>query len=282
MDTLEAPDRCLLTRIQRALCALPLASLLAAHTASEPQATHPPYPIVDAREAILFGAVDDSRWLDAPSAAAAVQDGMTYELYTLTRRIGERRGGKAGPPRETCSNATVTIADVPRGEQDVIAVGGGWNAMPRVPRAQSRQQPVYLDFVAQWLRGRAMTDTRANITQLIRVDLDGDRAEEVLISANVLRGAGTSARAGDYGVVLLRRIAAGDVQIIPLAEEYYPTGCTADCAPARHHVAALLDVNGDGVMEVVLAWENYEGRGKTIYRWDGEKMVKALSWTCTA
>jgi hypothetical protein len=32
-----------------------------------------PIPIVDAREAMLFGAVEDGRWLDRASAAPAVQ-----------------------------------------------------------------------------------------------------------------------------------------------------------------------------------------------------------------
>ena len=78
----------------------------------------------------------------------------------------------------------------------------------------------------------------------------------------------------------MRKLTAGGVQTIPLAEEYYPRGCIADCAPAAHRVAAVLDVSGDGVMEVVLSWRNYEARGKSIYRAEKGGLVRTLAWEC--
>ena len=53
------------------------------------------HPLVDAGEAMLFGAASDGRWLPAESAVPLIQEGMKYGLYTLTRRLGESRGGKA-------------------------------------------------------------------------------------------------------------------------------------------------------------------------------------------
>ena len=81
-------------------------------------------------------------------------------------------------------------------------------------------------------------------------------------------------------MVLLRKIMKGEVQTIPLVEEYYFTGCIGECAPAVHRIAALLDLNGDGVIEVVLAWRDYEGRGKTVYQTEGDEVKKVLSWSC--
>jgi hypothetical protein len=249
---------------------------------SEPRASSAPtvHFIVDAAEGMLFGAVANRRWLPAGNAAPLIREGMKYHLYRLTRPLGERLGGAARPPPETCSNPTVRIADVPPGDEDVIAVSDDSNALPRAPSVQSTRQLAYRDRVAQWLRARGIADPSLNITQLLRVDLEGDHVDEVLIAANRLRGAGTSAQAGDYAVVLMRKITAGAVQTIALAEEYYPTGCIADCAPAAHRVAAVLDVSGDGVMEVVLSWRNYEARGKSIYRAQEGGMVRTLAWEC--
>jgi hypothetical protein len=42
----------------------------------------------------------------------------------------------------------------------------------------------------------------------------------------------------------------------------------------------VLDVSGDGVMEVVLSWRNYEARGKSIYRAEEGGMVRTLAWEC--
>jgi transcriptional regulator with XRE-family HTH domain len=249
---------------------------------NEPHASPAPtvHFIVDAAEGILFGAVANRRWLPAGNAAPLIREGMQYRLYRLTGRLDERLGGAARPPPETCSNPTVRIADAQPADEDVIAVSGDSNALPRAPSVQSTRQLAYRDRVAQWLRARGIADPSPNITQLLRVDLEGDNVDEVLIAANRLRGAGTSAQPGDYAMVLMRKITAGAVQTIPLAEEYYPIGCIADCAPAAHRVAAVLDVSGDGVMEVVLSWRNYEARGKSIYRAEKGGMVRALAWEC--
>jgi hypothetical protein len=249
---------------------------------SEPRASPAPtvHFIVDAAEGMLFGAVANRRWLPAGNAGPLIREGLKYRLYRLTGPVDERLGGAARPPPETCSNPTVRIADAPPGDEDVIAVSGASNALPRAPSVQSTRQLAYRDRVAQWLRARGIADPSPNITQLLRVDLEGDNVDEVLIAANRLRGAGTSAQAGDYAVVLMRKITAGAVQTIPLAEEYYPTGCIADCAPAAHRVAAVLDVSGDGVMEVVLSWRNSEARGKSIYRAEEGGMVRTLAWEC--
>ena len=236
--------------------------------------------VVDASEAMLFGAVSDRHWLPVESAAPLIQEGMKYGLYTLTRRLGESRGRKARPLSGPCSNPRVDIVDVPQVDADVIAVSANWDALPRTPSVHSTRQRAYRDLVAKWLRAKGIADPVVNITQLLRIDLEGDDTDEVLIAANLIRGAGTSARAGDYSVVLLRKIMKGEVQTIPLVEEYYFTGCIGECAPAVHRIAALLDLNGDGVIEVVLAWRDYEGRGKTVYQTEGDEVKKVLSWAC--
>ncbi len=236
--------------------------------------------IVDAGEAMLFGAVADGGWVPVGRAAPLIREGMTYGLYTLTRRLGERQGGKARSPSERCSNPSVDIIDVPHVEADVIAVGGSWNALPRAPSFHSTQQRVYRDLVAKWLRAQGIADPLVHITQILRVDLEGDNIDEVLIAANLSRGTGTSTPSGDYSVVLLRKIVMGEVRSIPLVEEYYQTGCSGECAPATHRVALLLDLSGDGVMEVVLAWRGYQARGKMIYQVKGTEVSKVFSWAC--
>jgi hypothetical protein len=236
--------------------------------------------VVDASEAILFGAVNDGRWLSAASAAPLTQEGVKYGLYTLTRRLGESRGGKARPPSEPCSNPSLDIVDVPQVDADVIAISANWNALPRTPSIHGARQRAYRDLVAKWLREHGIADPLVNITQLLRIDLEGDNTDEVLIAANLLRGAGTSARPGDYSVVLLRKTTKGEVQTIPLVEEYYLADCVRKCAPAAHRVAALLDLNGDGVIEVMLAWRDYKGRGKTVYQVQGGEVRNVLSWAC--
>lgn len=67
-------------------------------------------------------------------------------------------------------------------EGGVIALGGEWNASPRRARLTSTDQPVYIKAVAEFLEARGLKEPKVNITQIIRVDLDGGGKEDVLIS----------------------------------------------------------------------------------------------------
>ena len=56
------------------------------HSASSIPSVH---LLVDASEAMLFGAASGGRWRPAASAAPLTQEGMKYGLYTLTRRLDD-------------------------------------------------------------------------------------------------------------------------------------------------------------------------------------------------
>jgi hypothetical protein len=76
---------------------------------------------------------------------------------------------------------------------------------------------------------------------------------------------------GSYSVVLLRRVVAGKVQTQLVAGEIYPRGGTAN-APNLYDIAAVLDLNGDGRLEVVMHPLYYEGGATIIYQCDPKKI----------
>jgi len=240
------------------------------------------FPIVDATHSQLFGASAGRTWMPAHSVATGSIGGESYKLYNLTALLGESEGSAVGPPDEICENQTVRMLRVPDGEGDVVAVGGAWDALPRVPRLLDTASSVYVQAAADRLRERGMGEADIRLTQVITIDLEGDGDEEVLVSGNLQRGLGTSALPGDYGFTVLWRDGQGGFAATPLEEEYFPDGCVAECAPRAFQVAAVLDLNGNGQMEVVLAYRDYEGGGKTIYEVDGDEVNAVLSWRCGA
>lgn len=220
--------------------------------------------------------------MDADPAAERVDSIRRYRLYQLTDTLGTRAGTAPSSPAETCQNPTVRIRNRPPSDRDVIGVAGPWNALPRVPSVQDTTQRVYKAAVADVLRERDVEIEPATVRldQVLRVDLEGDGTEEVLIVSHRRRGSATTALANDYALVLLRTVVEGTVHQRPLEEEYYPEKCLAECAPSTYWIAAVLDANGDGTMEVVTGFRYFEGEGKRLHAVDRDEPESVLSWRC--
>ena len=122
---------------------------------------------------------------------------------------------------------------------------------------------------------------------MLQVDLDGDGVEEVLVSAtNYQRfkpggGLTPDARAGDYSLVFMRKVVQGTVVTKIITGEYYPQAKKFS-GPAEHRIMGVLDLNGDGIMEIVLSGRYYEGDWVEAYRVQGAKIIKLFSMGCGA
>jgi FG-GAP repeat len=86
---------------------------------------------------------------------------------------------------------------------------------------------------------------------------------------------------------LLRRVVSGKVETQLVKGEFYPkayqNGTDDDAsfnAPNAYKVIAVLDLDGDGKMEVVVASQYYEGGATTIYGCDPKKVEALLSVSC--
>ena len=88
---------------------------------------------------------------------------------------------------------------------------------------------------------------------------------------------------GSYSFILVRKIIDGEVKSISIGAEIY----TADISlqqwtPREREVTAILDVDGDGVLEIVVHTTGYEGYGTTIYKIKDGKAVDELNVGCGA
>jgi hypothetical protein len=242
--------------------------------------------VVDARSEELFGSFNGRTWSDALKTMPLVKEGETFRLYSLTGPVGTGTIGKPVPPEYPCEDMVgVTVTPLPEGEGDIIGINGAWNAQPRLPKIQSTGQQEYREVVSAHVRRAGISKPKIVILQLLRVDLDGDGTEEVLISASSNKEPFMFMSRGDFSVVLLRRVTRGRAQTIPLVSEvelktYEPPNEQGRSPHMTETVAAILDVNGDGVMEVVTTYHSVYDIGKTIYEVKGRTPKPILGWGC--
>jgi hypothetical protein len=236
----------------------------------------------------LLGGSLDGHWLKPEAEAPLVSGGEKYRLYTLTGEVGAGVGSKPAKGDEgPCADTWyVTLTPFPAGRGSLVAVGGAWNAMPRPVKITSTEQQVYETAAAEILRSKGIANPTVNLTQVLRVDLDGDGVEEVLVSASNYRksaagGMRPNTRAGDYSLVFLRKKVQGKVVTSIIAGEYYPQAKEFN-APGEQRIIGVLDLNGDGVLEIVLSGRYYEGDWVEAYRVDGTKIIKLFSMGCGA
>ncbi|CAA9275251.1 MAG: hypothetical protein AVDCRST_MAG26-3030 [uncultured Chloroflexia bacterium] len=258
-----------------------LLGLLGRETLVTPIPGKPVHPIVDGDTGFLMGGVRAGAWLGPSMTSAHLRGGESYRLYTLAGATGQSSGG--APARQTfdpCS-WTTSIALTPPPAAGALAVGGDWNARPRASVDLGTQSEVYRTAIADILHANGIALPDVRLTRVLRIDLEGDGVDEVLISATrLLEGRGSpQVTAGDYSLVALRKVVDGQVRTIMLAADYYRED-SIFAAPDEYTIANLLDLNGDGRVEIVVDLSYYEGLGTTVYEIIGDRAEVVLQESC--
>ncbi|NJK81736.1 MAG: hypothetical protein HC914_18390, partial [Chloroflexaceae bacterium] len=222
----------------------------------------------------VLGSTDTEPWRTGEATGPLLAGDERYQLYTLSGPVGEATGST--PFSEIPCPATQNIEMTPPVQLDapVIAVSGDWNAMPRVPTLTSTEQEVYQQAAAEVLRGLGLETDDIRLEQVIRIDLEGDGSEEVLVTATRISqetGGGVLADPGDYSVVFLRKLVGETVETSIVEQQVYPLAQGGEVV-FRSVVEGVLDVDGDGMLEVLVTNSYYEGGYMTVYRLNGHSL----------
>jgi hypothetical protein len=133
--------------------------------------------------------------------------------------------------------------------------------------------------MADFLRAKRIGAHELKLKQAIRVDLDGDGVDEVLLVAT--RQFSYEVKDGkkafdEYSVVLLRRLVRGKSRVMMVAGEIHPKN--KDLYDGNvFELSSVLDLNGDGKLELVVYSEYYEGNAAQVYSVTGGKLLEHMA-----
>jgi hypothetical protein len=129
----------------------------------------------------------------------------------------------------------------------------------------STDSDIYRQALDELLQANGIPSSDVQITRLLRIDFEGDGTDEVVMSAaHFIEVTGHQVVAGDYSVVAVRAITPNGVELLPLVADYY----LADnemAFPNRYELIGILDINGDGLMEVIVQIRGWEKLGTLGY-----------------
>jgi hypothetical protein len=237
------------------------------------------YPVVSARGGFLLGAAtEQGKWLPAAAAAQLLAGGEEYGLYSLAGKAGSTTGNKPKPDPDGICGFVLTLKSVPSGGNELVGISAPWEPMPRPPRVLDRVTSAQQEGIGNILRERGLRDYKVNVTQSVAVDLDGDGAEESLLSAIAPAAAG-GGPVVYYSLAVVRKVMVGEVRTIVLDGDFFGPAVSAQ-GHGRFRIIGALDLNNDGVEEVIVSSSKPEGEALAVYAIKDGAAVKVLEAGC--
>jgi hypothetical protein len=232
--------------------------------------------------AYLLGAVQGEAWLAAPTTAPLLTGRERYRVLTAENVETTANGGPAEPVGIPCAEAyTVNLEPAVSGDA-AVAVGGDWPLQPRRPRELAATDPALQQAVAAFLQGQGIAQPDVQVTRAAMIDLEGDGSDEVVVVATRLSVQDqdpTDAGAGDYSFVAVQKEINGQPTMVELGGNYFPQAGDF-VAPNEYRLLGILDLNGDGMLEIVVNGAYYEGAFTSAFQIEGNTARELLTTGC--
>jgi hypothetical protein len=241
----------------------------------------------------IVGTFSDQKWLNSAESAKLIT-GDTFKFFSHAGSTGSAKAGKPESLGVPCEE-TFGVALKPNHKSKAFEIGvtATWNPRPRAITVLPNNSLPYVKIASDFLSKKGLKNTLVKLTSVIKTDFDNDKSDEVFIVGRYFQASSggdyfppAGGKKGDYSFVLMRKIMAGQVQTISLADDVILKDVEIEAdnrhLPELYDIAGLLDLNGDGKLEMVAYGAYYEGYSFEIEEWDGKKFVSKASSGCGA
>ena len=218
----------------------------------------------------LLGAVQGTTWLTAEQAAAQFSGEWEYDVHTLAGGSFQLRGH--APEFSPQSNLYFVRTDANLDEPGMVAVVHGWAVQQGTVDELSPAIDIYQDVVMDWLTSQGVQSPVLGDMRVLRVDLEADGVDEIFISVTHLDGSQHTVWAGDYSVILMRKVVGNDVTTVPVVADIYYSSGTDNTFPSAYAPANFIDLDQDGVLEVIVDVQRWEADAALLFKVDGQNV----------
>lgn len=224
---------------------------------------------------LLLGGVGMDEWLTPEESVARFSGEVTYSLHNMEYENKYFLWGKA-PEFSPAYNIYTISTDAGLDEAGFVGVVDGWKITKREAAELSGDIQLYQQAVLDWLTAEGVDDPQLGTLQIFRVDIEGDGSDEVFISATRLDESQHTTKAGDYSIVLMRKIIGNDVVTKLVIGDVYSSKEPEITFPRTYSLTNFIDLNQDQALEVVVDIQKWEGFGAIIFQIDGQNVIQKL------
>lgn len=240
----------------------------------------------------IGGYRDGRGWISDSECLRCIDRGTRIDIVKLgVGKVGAFVVERLLPPSDEPHDAGTVYA---KGKSRARAIGSSFSE-PIIGVLDPRGRPpkteiipsedrTYRKVVEDFLKGEGIKKVdlaEMFISQIVRVDLEGDGVDEVFISVqsseDYLTDFWEEEGSRLYSYLFMRKAVNGKERIFVLYGEQYPRGGDAGITLV-FKVAGFWDLDRDGVLEVITNEAYYEGFGLGIYSFDGGSFIYRVGW----
>jgi hypothetical protein len=212
-----------------------------------------------------------------------------YSVFSMSGLVGKTKITSVDTAYEGPDCGPILNLSTEFKTKDLYGIKATWNPIPRTPVVIANTNLSYLQAVKEILSQKSeLKNASVVINKIVKIDLDNDQKDEVIIHATN-HNAVFDCHKGDYSLVLLRRIVNEKVVTEIIHFDYIETEQTQKEREFQEpqflkkcNISAILDLDGDGKMELIITDEVYEGIGVTVYELKQNGLRAVLQWGCGA
>jgi hypothetical protein len=226
---------------------------------------------------VLLGSVAPGEWLSPDQAFARFAGAWEYDTYSFAGKEARIHG--QAPESSRINQDYFVGTDVTYFEFGMVGVAQGWQVTQRRPDELSSETEFYRQVVIDWLSQAGVVSPQIAAIQIYRIDLEDDGSDEIFITSTLVESQHT-VKAGDHSIILMRKVSGKDAVTIPILADLYRSLGHGNPFPCTYSIGNFIDLNQDGVLDVVVEFQRWEGFGAAVYQVAGQKVEEVLGNTC--